>query len=272
MSWVRLDDQIAHHPKVTKCSPTACWLWVTAIGFSQKFLTDGFIPSTSIPALSHVKHPGFYIRELVKARLLDIVDGGYQIHDYLDWNQTATHVKQRREADRVRKESARIPRGQTTESARSPQSVLARAPASNPIHKDQQQQQRAGRPIFEGHRFVVMPFMQEALERILGTDAKAFELGAWYWALDGKLAKKPALDTEWPWLRREMLKEARTRGLLLGSADEIAARERGAGNGNGHRAGRGVGGSRCPHEPRCATNQACIQRVLAESRQQRAAR
>ena len=104
MAWIRLDDQIAHHPKLTKCSPSACWLYVTCIAFSQKFLTDGFIPKESIVTLGHVRRPQQCVNELVANRLLEVVSGGYQIHDYLVYNSSASEIRADREWDRFRKE------------------------------------------------------------------------------------------------------------------------------------------------------------------------
>lgn len=111
----------------------ACWLYVCGIGFCQKFLTDGHIPVTSISSLSHVQNASRYVLELVKIRLWDRVSGGYQIHDYLDFNEKSEHVKLRREIDRTRKLSERNPNGIHAESERSPAGVLARARAPHPI-------------------------------------------------------------------------------------------------------------------------------------------
>jgi len=270
VSWIRLDDQIAHHPKVTRVSPGACWLWVTAIGFAQKFLTDGFIPTTSIRALSHVDNPEDFIAELLAARLLDQADGGYQVHDYLDFNASAASVKAKREADRVRKESARIPAGFQAESARNPQSVLARAPASHPIPSLPKNNNNEG-PIFQGARFVVMPFMDTELRNLLADDAETFDLGSWYWALNEKFPKGGrALDTDWPWLKKQFRMEARNRGLMLGSQVEMDART----NGNGKRPPKmisAIGGTGCPHDPICQSNTKCIALCLEEGRRERAA-
>ncbi len=46
MVWIRIDDQIAHHPKFMEAGPIASWLWVCGNGYCNKFLTDGFIPAT----------------------------------------------------------------------------------------------------------------------------------------------------------------------------------------------------------------------------------
>ncbi len=140
MAWIRLDDQIAHHPKVLKVGLSA-WLYVGCIAFAQRFLTDGFIPDESIKTLcGGVDKPILHIRKLVGAGLLERLPNGYQVHDYLDFNESAETVKKRREEDRIRKRDERRPAGIQPESSRTdnvssrnPAGVLARAPASSPI-------------------------------------------------------------------------------------------------------------------------------------------
>ena len=51
MAWIRLDDQIAHHPKLLKAGLSS-WLWVCCIAFAQKYLTDGFIPLEAVNTLA----------------------------------------------------------------------------------------------------------------------------------------------------------------------------------------------------------------------------
>src|SRR5262249_52357032 len=135
MAWIRLDDQIAHHPKFLRVGPIASWLWVCCIGYAQKFLTDGFIPTEAVPTLGSVPEPNEHANILVKHKLLEIVDGGYQIHDYLDFNDSAACVKERKQQDRVRKESERNPNGIHEDSKRLARGrERARAPAPHPIH------------------------------------------------------------------------------------------------------------------------------------------
>jgi hypothetical protein len=56
-----------------------------------------------------------------------VVDGGYVLHDYLDYNPSRADVLRRREHDRLRKESARNPNGIQAVSAKFP-----RAPSPTP--------------------------------------------------------------------------------------------------------------------------------------------
>ncbi len=133
MSWVRLDDQFAHHPKVLRAGPTASFLWIACIAYCQKFLTDGFVPCRAIATLADVPDHPAQVELLLFVGLLEQVDQGFQVHDYLEFNESAESVKRRREQDRQRKESSRNPAGIQQESSRTP--TRARAPAPHPILK-----------------------------------------------------------------------------------------------------------------------------------------
>ena len=128
MSWIRLDDQIAHHPKFTAITPEACWLYVTAIGFCQKFLTDGFIAEHSIPLLSHVQNPQDCVKELLRVGLFEPRPDGIAVHDYLEFNPKAAEIRLKRQQDRARKLSERNPNGIRAESTRGHRAESARSP------------------------------------------------------------------------------------------------------------------------------------------------
>lgn len=239
-AWIRLDDQIAHHPKMTRVSPEACWLYVTGLGFCQKFLTDGFIPKTSISTLSHVKDLDRCITELVDAGLWNKrANGsdGFQVHDYLDFNESAKTVKERRRADAVRKMSGRNPDGIQPDSRRNPAGVLARARASHPIPsvpilKEQEQELkpapppdnghtvngRSKRPIFSGQKLTVFEWMLDECMKTLGSFTEQFDLHSWFFELDSQAMTAnlviPKRDGG-VWLHEQLLAEIRRRGLPI---------------------------------------------------------
>ena len=45
MSWIKIDDQFADHPKVLQAGPLASWLYVCGLTYSGRYLTDGWVPS-----------------------------------------------------------------------------------------------------------------------------------------------------------------------------------------------------------------------------------
>ena len=103
MVWIRIDDQIAHHPKFIAAGPVASWLWVCGNGYCNKYLTDGFIPSIALPTLGGVTNTDKWAERLAEVGLWDKVQDGYRVHDFHDHNPKAREVKAKRKRDRDRK-------------------------------------------------------------------------------------------------------------------------------------------------------------------------
>jgi hypothetical protein len=98
MPWIRLDDQFPDHPKVIDAGPLAAWLYVCGIGYCNRLLTDGHIPSGQVRKLADVDNAGELAATLVRVGLWEEVEGGYRIHDYLDYQPSAEQVKAERAA------------------------------------------------------------------------------------------------------------------------------------------------------------------------------
>jgi hypothetical protein len=106
MTWVKLDDHFFMHPKIMTVGPAAAWLWVASIGYANANLTDGFIPAGALPmiAMTHRNKASELASKLVAARLWEKQsNAGYFIHDYKDWNPSASEVlaKRKENSDRV---------------------------------------------------------------------------------------------------------------------------------------------------------------------------
>ena len=97
MAWVRIDDSFPDHPKAVQAGPLACWLYVCSIAYANRYLTDGFIPERQIWRLIDSDDAEALADALIDSGLWEQADGGYQIHDYLDYQPSAERVK----ADRV---------------------------------------------------------------------------------------------------------------------------------------------------------------------------
>jgi hypothetical protein len=106
MPWVKLDDRFAEHPKVDSLSDPAFRLHVAGICYSARHRTDGLIGKTTAPRL---------VPQFRKAALQELVDkgiwydrnglGAYEIHDYLQWNDSRAEIdefseKQRKNAQK----------------------------------------------------------------------------------------------------------------------------------------------------------------------------
>lgn len=110
---MKLADTVADHPKIVRAGTLlggplgraeALALFVAGIGYARHFLTDGFIPDgwlKTIPLTSS----GEAVAKVLSAPnvcLWKRVRGGYRIHDFHDWNDKASVIKQKREATRVK--------------------------------------------------------------------------------------------------------------------------------------------------------------------------
>ncbi len=117
MSWVRIEDAVTEHPKHLKAGPAAAWLWVCGIAYCQRQLSDGFIPDQAITLigvgtdLRRNEHPTILAKRLVRVGLFDRVPGGYQVHDYHDFNDTRSEALQRKEVIREQRRNAGLASG-----------------------------------------------------------------------------------------------------------------------------------------------------------------
>ena len=96
MAYVRLDDQIAHHPKVLRAGAEAAWLWACAIAYCNRQLTDGYVPAAALSTMGAFKTPPKKLANtLVSVGLFEPADDGYRVHDYLKHNPDKSTVQQR---------------------------------------------------------------------------------------------------------------------------------------------------------------------------------
>lgn len=113
MAWFKVDDQLAFNAKIVAAGNEAMGLWVRAGSWSAAQLTDGFVPEHmanamaggSKPCGEHCGH-GKQIANgmakpcgaisLVNALLWDEVEGGYQFHDWLEFQPSGQEEKARR--------------------------------------------------------------------------------------------------------------------------------------------------------------------------------
>lgn len=108
MAWLRIDDRVRTHPKIAKAGPSAAWLWLCGVCYCREHLTDGFIPDAAVPALAmNLPSPKKHAARLVEVRLWEAADGGYQVHDFLDWNPSRSEVMSLRDKERDKKRTQR---------------------------------------------------------------------------------------------------------------------------------------------------------------------
>lgn len=70
MSWVKLDDNFPDHPKLVRVPDSAFRLWVSAIAYCNRHLTDGLVPTEALRSISPVtRYPLKAASALVRERL-----------------------------------------------------------------------------------------------------------------------------------------------------------------------------------------------------------
>lgn len=102
MRWVKLYCDFHEHRKVIELDPTAGFLWVLCLSYAGCQETDGFIPRGIARRFIGGELGEEAAERLVKAGLWEVVDGGYQMHDWQERQETSEAIAQRREATRER--------------------------------------------------------------------------------------------------------------------------------------------------------------------------
>jgi len=99
VSWIKIDDQFADHPKVIAAGPLAAWLYVCGLTYCGRYLTDGWIPDGQVRKLADIDDAAAQVQRLVDVGLWERVDDGYIVHDYLEYNPTGEKVRAERAAN-----------------------------------------------------------------------------------------------------------------------------------------------------------------------------
>lgn len=106
MPWFKVDDALAFHIKALAAGNQALGLWVRAGSWSMQQLSDGFVPASMVTALGGGHKDA---KALMQAGLWHQVDGGFQFHDWAEYQPTRAEVSAERQAsrERVRKHRAK---------------------------------------------------------------------------------------------------------------------------------------------------------------------
>lgn len=105
-TWFRVDDDFFRNPKVVGLSKDAKLLYLAALALCHEQGTDGFLsPAMGRVAAAQVDVRPTLVNELVAAGLWHAVEeGGFEVHDYLDKQESSVSRKAARtaHADRMR--------------------------------------------------------------------------------------------------------------------------------------------------------------------------
>lgn len=99
MTWLRIDDCFAEHPKVQDLADRSFRLHVVAMCYCARNLTDGIITARSlriIAAIVGTSRVTANVKQLVDAGLwLPLDDDAYEVKDFLDYNPPRATVKKK---------------------------------------------------------------------------------------------------------------------------------------------------------------------------------
>lgn len=152
VSWVKLDDHMADHPKVARLgdfAPLAIALQVRALCYCARYLTDGVIPHQIVPQLLQGFSawgietggvPGMYAvgqdaddfdwpSIMLKSGLWDRKGRDFVVHDYLEYNPSRQEVLKERERNAQRQQQFRRRNAVTNSGSNG---TVIRAPAPTP--------------------------------------------------------------------------------------------------------------------------------------------
>ena len=98
MTWVKIDDNFAEHPKILKLSDGAFRLYVTALCYANRYETDGKIDTKVARKLCHSRT----IPQLIMSGLWHDHGDHYVINSYSDYQPTREKLENEREKTRLR--------------------------------------------------------------------------------------------------------------------------------------------------------------------------
>jgi hypothetical protein len=105
--WARLDDALIDHAKIftagahlgTNGAAIAIGMFAVGLIWSNRHLSDGFLPAAVVKRFPHVERPLKVADALVKAGLWETTEGGFRVHDFHEWN--LGHADARAKRDHV---------------------------------------------------------------------------------------------------------------------------------------------------------------------------
>jgi hypothetical protein len=94
MTWFKVDDNLAFHPKTLAAGNAAIGLWVRAGSWSAQQLSDGYVPADIVRSMAAAPQA----ERLVSAGLWVPYGGGFQFHQWTERQPTRGDVEKRRRA------------------------------------------------------------------------------------------------------------------------------------------------------------------------------
>ncbi|MGH2448970.1 MAG: hypothetical protein ACRDFS_10270, partial [Chloroflexota bacterium] len=109
MPWVKIDDRILTNRKIRAAGSKAFLLYTSSLVYSANNLTDGRIEEPDLPVLASLAWLGprqleSAVANLVREGLWDKDGDTFHVHDFLDYNPSASETQKRRKSASERRE------------------------------------------------------------------------------------------------------------------------------------------------------------------------
>jgi hypothetical protein len=110
MAWVRFDPGFTQHRKRIDAGPVASWMWVSSVDYCVLHMTDGLLPESAVPSLVPGlanRTRGAAVHALIESHAWEVRSGGYFVHAFLEYQDSADEVRRQREAGKARARRSR---------------------------------------------------------------------------------------------------------------------------------------------------------------------
>lgn len=107
MTWLKKDDRYPEHRKIRRLTDGEYRLHDTAMHYAAKDESDGRIMAEDIDEMQHGRRLARHIPALVACGLWEPFDGGWLIHDFLDYNPSHEQLEAERAHNRARQAKLR---------------------------------------------------------------------------------------------------------------------------------------------------------------------
>jgi hypothetical protein len=108
MTWVKIDDSFPDHPKIKGLKDDEFRLYMTALCYSSRYLTDGVIPLNIVRTFIESRSKSSRISALVQANLWEIVADNVVILSYSEYQFTKERIETERKLAAERMNKSRV--------------------------------------------------------------------------------------------------------------------------------------------------------------------
>ena len=108
MTWVKIDDSFPDHPKIKGLKDDEFRLYMTALCYSSRYLTDGVIPLNIVRTFIESRSKSSRISALVEANLWEIVADNVVILSYSEYQFTKERIETERKLAAERMNKSRV--------------------------------------------------------------------------------------------------------------------------------------------------------------------